>query len=170
MDKIIQDNELWKEIPGYETTHQVSNYGRIKQVIKNTLLKNRLNSKGYHTINLTANGKTKTFKVHRLVALAFLPNPEKKEQVNHIDFNKLNNNFQNLEWVSNRENSCHSNSIKNKTSRYPGVCFRKTNNKWVSSIRFNGKSIHLGYFDEEDQAYQARKRFELENGISNKYS
>jgi len=164
------ENEIWKNIPGYEETHQVSNFGRVKKKDNGILIKNRLNEKGYLIINLTLKSKSKTFKVHRLVALAFLPNPLNKNQVNHKDYNKNNNHLENLEWVSHRENSCHAVKKNEKSSsKYLGVCFRKNTNKWVSSIRYQKKSIHLGYFKTEEEAYEARKKFEQDNGISNKY-
>ena len=65
------------------------------------------------------------------------------------------------------QNSCKKN--EKSSSKYLGVCFRKNTNKWVSSIRYQKKSIHLGYFKTEEEAYEARKKFEQDNDISNKY-
>ena len=86
--------EIFKEIEGYER-YQVSNFGNIKSFAKNKdgkLLKPS-NRNGYLSVELVnGEGKGKRFSIHRLVALAFIPNPENKPQVNHIDENKCNNN------------------------------------------------------------------------------
>lgn len=117
MDKYNMDNEVWKDISGYEGYYQVSNFGRIKS-LKRTLeysdgrvvtrrerIRKPLLSKGYHLMYLSKGDKQKYFSVHRLVAEAFIPNVEGKPQVNHIDENKTNNNVDNLEWSTSKENS-----------------------------------------------------------------
>jgi hypothetical protein len=110
--------EIWKDIEGYEGKYQVSNLGRVKSLqrkvwnrytwhdLPERILKPK---KGYCYAVVTlcnGNGKTKNHYVHRLVAYAFLYNV--KEQVNHIDGNKLNNHLDNLEWVSQSENMKHA--------------------------------------------------------------
>jgi hypothetical protein len=88
---------IWKEIKGY-TNFMVSNDGQVKNVKKNLIRKQRVSKNGYAIIDLTENGVKTTFYVHRLVAQAFIDNPNDFPQVNHIDENKLNNNVSNLEW------------------------------------------------------------------------
>lgn len=76
------------------------------------------NSNGYRQVQKTINGKRKTLMVHRLVAMAFIPNPLDKPDVNHIDGNKRNNHFSNLEWVTEKENTQHAMKyLKNKPGR-----------------------------------------------------
>ena len=95
--------KTWKDIKNYEGIYRVSNCGEIMSLYnyrgKNNILKPRL-KRGYYQIGLRKNGKRKWFAVHRLVAEAFIENPNKYPVVNHIDENKLNNNVDNLEWCS----------------------------------------------------------------------
>lgn len=81
-----------------------------------------------------------------------LMNPQKGFQVDHIDGNGLNNQRDNLRIVSVRENHWNYHNVK-KTSKFPGVC-SKGNNRWVSSIRIDGKVKHLGYFETEESAFK----------------
>ena len=107
--------EIWKDIPGYEGRYQASNLGNIlalnyKRSHKPHLLKQSITYDGYHRVCL-GNGSrknTKRITVHILVAKTFIPNPENKPQVNHIDGNKDNNCASNLEWVTCKENIQHS--------------------------------------------------------------
>ena len=109
------ENEIWKEIPLY-ITNNVSNFfisslGRFKNN-KGQILCDYKYSSGYKRISILK----KNYLLHRLVAITFIPNPENKEQVNHIDGNKLNNSVENLEWVTNQENQIH----KVNTGLYKG--------------------------------------------------
>ena len=99
--------EQWREIPGYEGLYEVSNCGRIR---KGDRLKSLRSDKGgYLNVWLSKNGIQKCLKVHRLVALAFIKNPEGKRTINHKDGNKQNNNVENLEWATHSENIMHAN-------------------------------------------------------------
>lgn len=111
--------EVWKDIEGYEGLYQVSNLGRVKsleryfenhsklQKLEGKIKAIRIDTGGYYTTDLYCNNKQRTWKVHRLVAMAFIPNPEKKPTVNHKDGNKLNNNVDNLEWCTQHEQNEH---------------------------------------------------------------
>lgn len=101
-------NEVWKDIKGFRGLYQVSNTGKVKSLRYNKILKFSINGKGYLQVQFTVNYKFTTFKVHRLVAQAFIPNPENKPEVNHKDGNKLNNNDWNLEWNTTLENNLHA--------------------------------------------------------------
>jgi hypothetical protein len=99
--------EIWKDIEGYEGLYQVSNFGRVKRVVTNRILKQAKQHGGSMLVRLSKNGKPHTCTVHRLAAQAFIPNPENKPQVNHIDEDKTNNMIPNLEWVTAKENINH---------------------------------------------------------------
>ncbi|WP_195921980.1 NUMOD4 domain-containing protein [Lactobacillus crispatus] len=101
--------EIWKDIKGYESLYQVSNLGRIKSLPRSTTIgrirKLRTNHSGYLYFSAWKNGKVKMLSVHRLVAQAFIPNPEELPQVNHKDENKKNNKVSNLEWCTAKYNT-----------------------------------------------------------------
>lgn len=104
--------EIWKPIKGYEGLYEVSSFGRVKshrQKKGDAIRKCAVNSKGYYQLILMCKTHMeKTITVHRLVAQAFIPNPDNKPYVNHKDGNKLNNAVSNLEWCTARENSVHA--------------------------------------------------------------
>lgn len=97
--------EIWKDIDGYDGYYQVSNMGNVRNAIKNKPLKQQKSRNGYLTVSLTKSNKITTYRVHRLVASAFIPNPGNKPSVNHIDCDPLNNKAENLEWCTAQENS-----------------------------------------------------------------
>ena len=89
---------MWKNIKGYEGLYQVSNYGRVKSLHKNgKIINGYIDGKGYMHVALSKNGKKKWFRMHRLVAQAFIPNHDNLPIINHKDENKLNNRVDNLE-------------------------------------------------------------------------
>lgn len=101
--------EIWRDCKGYEGKYQVSDLGRVWSISGQKYLTGSLDKDGYIRVTLTAkNGKVKIERVHRLVALAFLENPEGLPQVNHKDENKQNNCLENLEWCSNLYNTTYS--------------------------------------------------------------
>lgn len=103
------EKECWKDVKDYEGLYQVSTLGRVKSLPRNTthgkILKSIVDKDGYLYVNLYNNGYRKKMKIHRLVAQAFIPNPQNKPEVNHIDENKQNNMVENLEWLTSKENS-----------------------------------------------------------------
>lgn len=111
--------EIWKDIAGYENLYQVSNLGNVISLFRTNkpkTLKPTPSNCGYYKVQLYKNGHPQMFYVHRLVAEAFIPNPNKKSQVNHIDGIKSNNCLTNLEWVSPSENQKHSISLGLRSS------------------------------------------------------
>ena len=120
---MIQIDEEWTHINGYDDLYIISNLGRVKRY-KNGYwksLKPIKNNYGYLSVNLYKNGKAKKYDIHRLVALHFIPNLENKSEVNHIDENKENNTVWNLEWLTHKENVNHgtrNERISKKVSCY----------------------------------------------------
>ena len=110
------ENEIWKPVVGYEGLYEVSDWGNVKSLrfrnqkfAKN--LTQKTNNKGYKVVDLTQKGKTKVALVHRLVAMAFVDNPNKHPIVNHKDENPLNNQADNLEWCTYSYNTTYSMNI-----------------------------------------------------------
>jgi predicted RNA-binding protein with PIN domain len=112
----MSECEVWKQIEDYEK-YEVSNLGKVRNCKTNRVLK-AYNRGGYYCVGLSKQSKISTYDIHRLVAIAFILNPENKPQVNHKDKNSLNNNVNNLEWVTNKENSIHrSNGVTQTTNQ-----------------------------------------------------
>mgnify|MGYP003293868181 CR=1 FL=1 len=118
--------EIWRDIKGFEGYYQISNLGRVKNVSNSQIRKTHPTRDGYLKIRLLHNGKDVTARIHRLVAEAFIPNPDNKETVNHKDGNKLNNNVENLEWMDRSEQMYHAYNHELKKS-IKGV--KNTNSK-----------------------------------------
>lgn len=107
--------EIWKDIRGYEGLYQVSDLGRVRR--GNKLLHLNTNTYGYKHITLCKNNVPKTVVVHKLVADAFIENPQSKPQINHKDGNKENNTVANLEWVTQGDNNRHAIKTKLRKAR-----------------------------------------------------
>ena len=149
--------EIWKNVPikGYEQHYQVSNFGRVRslpQIIKHSTYFEKYNGcirstklyGKYLQLCLSVNGKRKDVLIHRLVAIAFIPNPLNKPQINHIDGVKANNYATNLEWVTPSENIKHSFTVLNRKGNNLGktgikaICNKRVNqysknNEFISS-------------------------------------
>ena len=164
--------ELWKIIAGFEA-YEVSNLGRVRRILPSAgsgrkgssqgntkvgkILKQTLDRYGYPHIGLYTQGMSgnchgKT--VHRLVAQAFIPNPEGLPQINHKG-KKTDNRASMLEWVSTQS---HGKDRMKREQQGDGVFFFKTNRKWVARYSPEpNKRVHIGYFDTEEEAKAARK-------------
>ncbi len=120
-------DEEWRDIPGYEGRYTVSNRGRVKSHLqrKSGRLLPGYDEQGYRVVSLSDSyNKSKYVGIHRLVALAFIPNPENKPSVNHIDGVKDNNDISNLEWVTPKENTRHAwdNHLAYSVRARPIIC------------------------------------------------
>lgn len=142
--------EIWKAVVGYEGFYEVSSYGQVRSVDRTVLsggfyrrrngkllspaIRNKNNAK-YYFVSLHKEGKLKMKLIQCLVAKAFVPNPENKPQVNHIDGNKLNNHKTNLEWNTAKENKHHSMYVLNSYSHGENHPDAKINDDIVRAIR-----------------------------------
>lgn len=132
-----------KDIVGYEGLYEVSDSGEIfslnyRRTGVRKILKCTVNTAGYWSILLSKNRVVSTFRVHRLVAIAFIPNPENKREVNHKDANKLNNSVENLEWCTPLENSNHAIQMAiDGTNRYDNRHFKKVINTKTGEVYNN---------------------------------
>lgn len=152
--------KTWKDIEGFEGYYQISNCGNVRSLdrfdgirnLKGKCLKQSLKQNGYLQVGLRKNGKRKWFSIHRLVAIHFIDNPEKKPQVNHIDCNKQNNNVNNLEWVTAKTNYKHAehNGLMNpaKGENHP----------------------HYGLYGERSKSAKKVVRYNKETGESKLYN
>lgn len=107
--------EIWKDVTGYEGLYLVSSYGRVKSVKSGLILKPTQKNCGGLQLKLSKNGKSKGFQISRLVAIAFIPNPEGKPCVDHIDGVRFHNFVENLRWCTYDENMNYELAIANKT-------------------------------------------------------
>ena len=135
----------WRKVvgnDGWEENYLVSNDGRVFSLISNRELKPYAKSRGYgykrrdYTVSITHNGKQRHPKISRMVAMAFIPNPLNKEQVNHIDGNPLNNHVSNLEWTTNEENRQHA--VENWLTRKG---FTKEQFEQIKDLSLQGYSV-----------------------------
>lgn len=102
--------EIWKDIVGYEGLYQISNLGRVKNLRhgKERIMRACVNGSGYYQLSLVKNEVKKNYRIGRLLAQTFIPNPENKPCINHKDLNKINDLISNLEWNTYSENTKHA--------------------------------------------------------------
>lgn len=143
-------NEEFRDIKDYEGLYQVSNYGRIKSLRNDRILKCCYNTYKYLTVWLSNEGKSHCYQIHRLVAEAFIPNPENKPTVNHISGNKCDNRTCNLEWNTYSEQLKHAykNNLREKPYGSKNTMFGKVGeknhrSKQVCQYDKNGRIIKI---------------------------
>ena len=126
--------EIWKDIAGYEGLYQISNIGMIKSLCngKERILKAGNNGLGYMFVYLCNDGKKKMYYIHRLLAEAFIPNPDNLPTVDHIDRNRTNNTVENLRWATQKEQIANSNRTNQK------IAVAKSNSIPVSQYTKSG--------------------------------
>lgn len=172
--------EIWKDVPGYENIYEVSNLGDVKNKRTNKLLSLTPDKDGYLRLGLSKNRIRKTYSVHRLVAQAFLENPNELPAINHKDENKTNNRVDNLEWCTSEYNNQYSKSRKvnqytldgiflktysslREASRETGCNFEsiqgycsgkyKTNKKFIWKYEDDLSQYELWYIDQHNKAW-----------------
>jgi len=165
--------EIFYDIPNYEGYYQISNLFRVKslerecnhylsgkRMVKERILKQNKTKEGYSVLRLHKDGFKKTFYIHQLVAMAFLNhNPNRHDLVvDHVNNDKNDNRPENLQLISNRENSSKN---RKGVSKYTGVFLRKGTKgtkRWFSSININRKIKYLGSFEFEFEAFMAYEK------------
>lgn len=159
--------EIWLPINGYENLYHISNMGKVKSLAKSwysgtgniglhhksvTIITGGIDSGGYRLVNLYKDNKKISKRIHSLMWDAFRNESYNSKQIDHKDENKLNNRIDNLQLLTQRQNSSKSYLLKSKTSKYTGVSWKKDNNKWLADIRMNGEKKYLGLFNCETAA------------------
>ena len=133
------ENEEWKDIPNYDGLYKISNLGNVKSFNTKTNHKQPINLKqtmdrknGYLTVSLCKDKVQKIYRVHRLVAEAFIPNPNNYPIINHKDGKKQNNNVNNLEWCTHQQNIIHSweNGLSYISEKHRQTASRVTKERW----------------------------------------
>jgi len=137
-EKTVPDleGEIWKDIVGFEGLYKISNFGRVKSYPKyncpiEKILSSTIQTSGRYSVPLYSKNYEKGFKrfsLHRIIAMAYIPNPENKPCINHIDNNPLNNSIENLEWCTYKENTEHAakcGRMERGTNRHSSVLTEK---------------------------------------------
>jgi hypothetical protein len=153
--------EIYKEI---DDKYAVSNFGNVVNMKTGRILKPTISNE-YYKVDLYNNGVKKPHKVHRLVGLTFIQNPENKPCLDHFDRNKLNNNENNLRWCSFQENQRNRIKQQSTSSIYKGVSYQKRDDVWQANIKINYKRIHLGSYKTEDEGGLAYNNYILEHKL-----
>ena len=126
------------EIQGYPN-YLIYDDGRIQNEKTKRFLKQHTNGTGYKMMSLSRDGKEQTCTVHRLVGLHFIPNPENKREVDHIDRDKTNNDVSNLRWVTHEENMANKGDYKNNTSGHKNISWDSSRSRWIYQKEIRGK-------------------------------
>lgn len=157
LQSINIDGEVWVDVPDYEGIYSISNKGRIKSLsrIKNSgtrleyiskekLLKPSITKDGYLTVYLCKNGITKSYALHRLVAIAFIDNKGELSDVNHKDENKLNNSADNLEWCSKAYNTAYGTRTQRTSKRIQQLTLDGKYIKTFNSVKEASRVLGIG--------------------------
>lgn len=148
----LYENEIAKDIEGY-TNYMITNFGRIWSKYGNgKWLNGTIDAYGYKITAFIKNNKQHRFKIHRLVALAFIENIFKYDFIDHIDGDKINNNVCNLRWATNQQNQYNSKLSSANVSGVKGVCWDIKKKKWKAFISINKKLTYLGSFNTIEEA------------------
>ena len=181
---IFNMEEIWKDIKNYEG-YQVSNFGRVKSLgrwsnrqkngvsfpyfIKEKILKNRKTKGGYYIVGLCKDKISKDYRVSRLVAEAFIPNPDNKPFVDHIDTNPLNNFSNNLRWVTQKENMNNPLTLVKMSNSHKGRTLSEETRKKLSEAN-KGKTTHmLGKFGKDHHNSRPIIQFTLDGELIRKW-
>lgn len=157
--------EVWKDIKGYCGKYQISSLGHVKSLFyhntkgvkRDGILKCATDKKGYLRCALSLHNELRTFKVHRLVALHFIPNPKEFPQVNHKNGNKKDNRVENLEWCDNSKNQLHAWKKGLNTGSCKSVIVTLPNGKILNFNRIIDAAAYFGVTDDTFRSYYTHK-------------
>jgi len=154
------------EICGYEN-YLIYDDGRVFSKDKNILLKQHLDYKGYYQVGLYKNKKRTSYLVHRLVGLHYIPNPENKPQIDHINRIRTDNRVENLRWATSSENALNTKTRCDNKLGIRNISYHKSYDKYDYKKTIKGKTIHKR-FKTLEEAIQFKKEYELSEARSNK--
>lgn len=156
--------EIWRQI--LDSNYAISNYGNVKSVLTNQILKTWMNEYGYAGVSFRIRGKKYTKIIHLLVWDIFGDKPRNgmKLQVDHKDENKVNNRIDNLQLLTPRQNTIKS--VPTRTSRFTGVHWASDRNKWRAAVHLNGKQKLLGSYVCESLAGLAYQKALIQYALS----
>ena len=137
-----------KDIPGFND-YMVDTEGNVWSKRRKIFLKNRIGTGGYVEYSLFVNRVRRTMRGHRLVAMTWIPNPENKPEVDHIDRNRSNNNLCNLRWATHSENQNNRSIPVNNKTGIMNISYRK-DGRWIYTKVFQGKRTYKGFFTKEE--------------------
>jgi hypothetical protein len=157
----IQDDV--KVIKGFDN-YCITDKGTVYNMNTNQIVKSRIDGE-YKRIGLYKNGIETKIRIHRLLAIHFIPNPYNLRCVDHINHDALNNDLSNLRWTTSSENNRNRTKKANTSSQYNGVSFNKKANKWLAHSTINYKTKHLGYFNNEIDAAKTFDKYARENNL-----
>ena len=159
----MSDFQFLDDIPGWEG-YSISEEGYVYNNKLHRFVSACLDDKGYYIIHLQRNRKQYHRRIHRLLALTFIPNPENLPNVDHKNRDQSDNNLSNLRWCSQDQNMKNSSKVRLTTSsKYKGVTWDKESSKWRARSILNGKRISIGRFTNELDAAIAYDEFVMVN-------
>lgn len=167
--------EQWRAVKGFEGKYEVSNIGNVKSYLRNKekYMKTRIDKDGYQIVTLYANGKRKDYKLHRMVADAFIENPLNLPQVNHKDENKTNNSADNLEWCDSKYNVNYGNHnyLIAKSKFKPVIQYDLKGNKIAEYESILNAELKTGISHQNiSKCCLKRKHFKTAGGFVWKYA
>ena len=146
------------EYPNYK----ISNNGKVINRKTGMEITPQMTCSGYYYFQVNKNRIRHNLYIHKLLGEYFIPNPDNKTIVDHIDRNRSNNQMSNLRWANKSENSINCKTRNDNTSGCKGVCYNKRANMWLARITKNNRTINIGYFKNFEDAIIARNNKEIE--------